>query len=293
MRTRLNGVLGYDTNYWFASEQFTDTDGRDYFAVVADDDPSGRAIQIRQMNWTPGDWKFSLSQPFGVSTIAWTGSQVVTAGAHADLAFYPIGDYAGRQAHIEVVEKDTGQPDQLIPPSSIGLPDYVDMTGSPTILPWVSEFIPDDDDTPNRLEIQVRLANVPAVSTTTLYINMPSGGGGGHPRDEDHARPVPQEPGTPSTPVTQVTLRALKETPLGSGIGLLVDLPTSSPARVDIIDLAGRRVRTLANGSMPKGATVLMWDRRDEGGQRVPAGIVFARRTTPEKTRMVRLTVGN
>jgi hypothetical protein len=295
MRGRLHTVLGYDTSPWFASEAFTDVDGREYFAVVSDDpfQPYPRSIEIRQMNWTPGDWKFSLSQPFGVTSIAWSGSQVVTAGQRADLVFSSVGDFAGRQAHIEVVEKDPGQPDQIIPPGSLGLPESIDMTGSTTIYPWVSEAFPDDDDTPNRLEIQVRIANLPAVSTPTLYVNMPSGGGGGPYRDEARARHAPTEPGTANVaPTPTVTLRSLKETPLGPGFGLLVDLPQSSVARVEILDLTGRRLRTLANGTMPKGATVLMWDGRDDGGRSMPAGIVFARLSTPKETRMVRLAVG-
>ena len=36
--------------------------------------------------------------------------------------------------------------------------------------------------------------------------------------------------------------------------------------RLDLIDLQGRRVRTLADGVLPKGATILTWDGRTADG---------------------------
>jgi photosystem II stability/assembly factor-like uncharacterized protein len=46
---------------------------------------------------------------------------------------------------------------------------------------------------------------------------------------------------------------------------------------VDVFDVKGRRVRALAHGLLAAGRHELVWDGRDEGGDRVSAGIYFAR----------------
>jgi hypothetical protein len=47
-------------------------------------------------------------------------------------------------------------------------------------------------------------------------------------------------------------------------------------ASIDIIDVAGRRVRTLLAGA-PQGAGALLWDGRSEYGTPVPGGVYFVR----------------
>lgn len=65
---------------------------------------------------------------------------------------------------------------------------------------------------------------------------------------------------------------------------------TSAPAgRVEILDVAGRRVRTLA-AEGATGRLTATWDGRDATGRRVPAGVYFARDTAGGATaRLVRL----
>jgi WD40 repeat protein len=48
-------------------------------------------------------------------------------------------------------------------------------------------------------------------------------------------------------------------------------------ARVDIVDVRGRRVRTLLDGHRPGGTTSLQWDGRDGAGVSVAAGVYFVR----------------
>ena len=55
-------------------------------------------------------------------------------------------------------------------------------------------------------------------------------------------------------------------------------------ARVEIFDLGGRRVRTLADGSFPRGTTDLVWDLSDGIGRRVPPGVYLARALTSGAT---------
>jgi len=54
--------------------------------------------------------------------------------------------------------------------------------------------------------------------------------------------------------------------------------------RLELFDIAGRRVRTLAGGAMAPGPHSALWDGRDQHGQRVGAGVYFLRLTTPSRT---------
>lgn len=54
-------------------------------------------------------------------------------------------------------------------------------------------------------------------------------------------------------------------------------LPRAGRARLDILDVAGRRVATLVARDLPSGAHDAAWDGRDEHGRRVASGAYFAR----------------
>jgi hypothetical protein len=61
-----------------------------------------------------------------------------------------------------------------------------------------------------------------------------------------------------------------------SQVTLRMRLPVRMRARVDLHDIAGRRVRTLASGELASGERDLIWDGRDENGCRVGSGVYFA-----------------
>ncbi len=288
-RGRLHDVLGYNTNTWFASEYFKDSGGREYFGVVADD--TTRRLQFRQIAWAPGDWKFSLLSPFRVSGLAWLGaSGQVTEG---DPANFRIDAWtaAGRTAQLEVTEYDSGQPDQVLNPATIGLPSSVALSGASTTVNWNAAWTPDDDSTPDRIEIRIRVAGEPSVRTNLLYINRRPDGD--HDPFLDGARARRVGPGT--TPealaITEPALRTLRETPLGPGIGLLVDMPEEANARLEVFDAQGRRLRTLRSEVLPRGASVVLWDGRDDAGGSVRAGLYFARLQTLGRTLSSRVLV--
>jgi hypothetical protein len=67
--------------------------------------------------------------------------------------------------------------------------------------------------------------------------------------------------------------------------------PTESPleARATLLDLQGRRVRAIFQGTLPRGLTTLAWDGRDDRGVEVPAGQYFLRLVTPFGTTFQRL----
>lgn len=54
-------------------------------------------------------------------------------------------------------------------------------------------------------------------------------------------------------------------------------LPRQDEVRIEILDVTGRAVKTLANDLMPAGESRLTWDLRDRFGGRVTPGVYFAR----------------
>jgi hypothetical protein len=54
-------------------------------------------------------------------------------------------------------------------------------------------------------------------------------------------------------------------------------LPAADNVRLDLLDLQGRRLRTLAGGRLDAGRYARAWDLRDDSGRRVAPGVYFAR----------------
>ena len=76
--------------------------------------------------------------------------------------------------------------------------------------------------------------------------------------------------------------------PFSTATALRFGLDRGGRARVDLIDVRGRLVRTLHEGPLPAGAHSFTWDGRDERGARVASGVYLAsvrvdgeRRTAP------------
>jgi predicted outer membrane repeat protein len=60
-------------------------------------------------------------------------------------------------------------------------------------------------------------------------------------------------------------------------------------ARITILDMAGREVRSLAAAGTDRGASALTWDGRDRAGQRVPAGVYWVRARQGDREAAVRV----
>lgn len=88
---------------------------------------------------------------------------------------------------------------------------------------------------------------------------------------------VPPRFGTPGIHVGAVTPQ-----PASGAQRILLTLPRASQVRVDVYDLRGRHVRTLADGTKPAGEVLLNWDGRDGEGRRVPTGVYFLRGVTTQ-----------
>ncbi len=111
--------------------------------------------------------------------------------------------------------------------------------------------------------------NEASVASDTLFrLIDPAGVGRGGPAGLMLARPQPN-PG--------------RET-----VALGFTLPAAGAARLEILDLAGRRVWS-TGGSLSAGAHTYRWDGRADGGGRVGAGLYFVRLATPWGTRGQRL----
>jgi FlgD Ig-like domain len=65
----------------------------------------------------------------------------------------------------------------------------------------------------------------------------------------------------------------------------------SAAARVDVHDLAGRRIRSLFNGEMAPGTWSLEWDGRDDRGNAVSSGLYFARINVDGQSHSLKMTL--
>jgi len=65
--------------------------------------------------------------------------------------------------------------------------------------------------------------------------------------------------------------------PFAGGASLVLALPGDTAVSAVLYDVAGRRVRTLADGVLPRGTHAIAWDGRDDRGAAVAAGVYFCR----------------
>ncbi|MCC6653479.1 MAG: hypothetical protein IT348_20175 [Candidatus Eisenbacteria bacterium] len=83
-------------------------------------------------------------------------------------------------------------------------------------------------------------------------------------------------------------LSAPTPNPSGGDAALRFVLARGAATRLTVLDLAGRRVRTLADRSFAAGEHVLRWDGRDEQGRAVEAGMYFVRLESAGESRTAR-----
>jgi len=82
--------------------------------------------------------------------------------------------------------------------------------------------------------------------------------------------------------VARVQLSAPSPNPSALDSRLEFELPSAATAELAVFDAAGRRVATLARGELAAGRHTASWDGRAAGGERVAAGLYFARLITPQ-----------
>ncbi len=69
--------------------------------------------------------------------------------------------------------------------------------------------------------------------------------------------------------------------PTRAGSLLRFSLAVAGPVRIEVLDAAGRRVRSLHDGPLPAGEHTLRWDGRDAAARDVAPGLYFARLEGP------------
>jgi hypothetical protein len=79
--------------------------------------------------------------------------------------------------------------------------------------------------------------------------------------------------------------------PIGSGGVLTYRLASRADVRLDLYDVAGRRVRTLFEGPGEAGEHTLGFAAVDQQGRPVASGIYFVRLTTPDLTQVRQVTI--
>ncbi len=73
--------------------------------------------------------------------------------------------------------------------------------------------------------------------------------------------------------------------PFAEQLFLQLELPAASPVRLSVLDVSGRQVRRLADRTFGAGSYRLLWDGRDERGQRVASGLYYVRLDRGTQTR--------
>lgn len=95
---------------------------------------------------------------------------------------------------------------------------------------------------------------------------------------------------SPGAPATVVRFACTSANPSRAGAKFRLELPRAARVHVDLLDLAGRRVRELAaSGSREAGVHAFTWDGADDAGARLPAGVFFARASVDGEQQVVRV----
>lgn len=279
-RGRLRNMLGYDTSFWFASEAMKDGT-RQLFAFV-----SGDRIEIREVLWT-GPWQFALVQPplLHVVDMAWSQPAVAEADS-ADLHLITANPFGGFTT-FELVARDSTGTETVFSTDSLKLIDPIAIFGDTTQLRIPLRRLPSRDDDTSWVELKLRTTDQTAETGWIRVLppvpRPPDDPGGIDPND------IPPPPDIEDRRRPGAMLASLARTPLGSGPAVLLRMETAAHARVDLYDLQGRRLITLADHVLEKGPNVLPWDGRDASGARMPTGVYFARAVVGDKVATTRL----
>ncbi len=99
--------------------------------------------------------------------------------------------------------------------------------------------------------------------------------------DDDRVVILPLQCEPAATPEDGTSFRRpmLVAAPLPShgDVSLRFTLPRAGAVALDVLNAAGRRIRSLREGNAGSGPNELLWDGRDDGGRRVESGIYFIR----------------
>ena len=279
-RGRLRNLLGLDTSTWAASEYLRDGT-HDLYAFA-----NGDRLEFREMEWGSG-WGFSLLDPpyFHVTALQWMSPSVTTA----DTARLVVqtANFASGPPHLRTFTVDSLGAETEVPAESLGFEPRPVLATDADTLRWLPVRWPrvPATDTLTVTLLRVRTSDSTAASgllAVRAFVvrdtSSHSGGEGPGPGIE-----LPYDP--PIKPV----LHTVCAPPDGNAADAVVQLNVASEGRLELYDLAGRRVRTLADGRLARGVTVIPWDGRDASGVRQPRGVYFARLAVGREVRTARM----
>jgi glucose/arabinose dehydrogenase len=89
---------------------------------------------------------------------------------------------------------------------------------------------------------------------------------------------------TSSSAPSRAELRILGATPLRAPVRLELALPHSGPIALEVFDVLGRKIRTLARGTSGPGVIRLAWDGRSANGREAATGIYWLRLRTDRES---------
>ena len=70
-------------------------------------------------------------------------------------------------------------------------------------------------------------------------------------------------------------IRTVAPNPTTGSTTVTFGLPRRAAVRMDVMDVSGKRVRTLIAGERSAGTQTVVWDGRAESGAPLPAGVYF------------------
>jgi hypothetical protein len=105
------------------------------------------------------------------------------------------------------------------------------------------------------------------------------------------AKPVSGVADVPGGTPAALAWYSPRPNPVARDVLFAFDLPQAAPVSLAVFDLSGRRVATIASGSLGPGRYQLPWNAVSDHGPRVPGGLYFARFTTPGMEQVSRLIV--
>ncbi|MEO5988281.1 MAG: FlgD immunoglobulin-like domain containing protein, partial [Candidatus Eisenbacteria bacterium] len=89
--------------------------------------------------------------------------------------------------------------------------------------------------------------------------------------------PTVSVPTPPAQAGSALLLGAAAPNPFRGTVSFALLLPGAGSVRVDVLDVSGRRVRTLMAEQATAGSRSLVWDGRDARGASLPAGVYLVR----------------
>ena len=141
--------------------------------------------------------------------------------------------------------------------------------GATGVTPIPLNFLADDTDTV--------LVDTSAPNTSLYYIVTAKDvhGNQGAPSNEANVAPATGVGNLP--PITALTVQQNHPNPFTGETRLEIGLPAKSDVRVEVFDVAGRRVRDTLMPAQAKGWSDVRLDARDDRGRLLPSGVYFYR----------------